>query len=435
MAGKRVTFTIPEPPNDASPQMRQMLAAMKEAVEVRLGRRGDPLEEGVTKRDLIDGGIARLGGQGAGGPLYPTIVESAEARIIPPMPRALSAEGVFGGISLTWDTPYQQYNVHAFAEIWRSDTPDPATRVLIDSSRGQLYFDRIPDSNSTKYYYWVRFLSEFNKEGPFSDAVSATKQADVAEIMGEISGHIDETDLAAAFRTGYTGLKNTVAQQTQTLQVQGTAITQQAEIASNQGQTLGLYGQKLNAQGQAIDQHGNLLGQLSAQYTLRLDVNGYISGFGAYNNGTTSQFAILADTFWIASPGSTGKVKPFILYNGVAYLDSAVIRDGTIQQGKLGPISFGKIVDGAGNPVTTVAGRLRVDMIDVNSLQVTDAMISGVIRSTQVASNGQPRWILDKNGGMAMNSSNGNGRFEMRDNVMKFFDNARLRIQIGDQTL
>ncbi|KII34837.1 hypothetical protein NL64_06110 [Pseudomonas fluorescens] len=392
MAGKKVTFTIPEPPKDASPQMRQMLAAMKEAVEVRLGRRGDPLEEGVTRRDLLEGGIARLGGQG-NGQLVPVTVESAEARIIPPMPVALGAEGVFGGISLTWDTPYQQYNVHAFAEIWRSDKPDPTTRVLLDSSRGQLYFDRIPDSNATKYYYWVRFLSEYNREGPFSNVVSATKQADVAELMADISGHIDEGDLSASFRGTVNGMK--------------TSITQTSQVVEG----------------------------LKAQYTVRLDVNGYISGFGSYNNGTTSEFAILADTFWVASPGSTGKIKPFILYNNVLYLDAAVIRDGTIQQGKLGPISFGKLVDGAGNPVTTVAGRLRVDMIDVNSIQITDANIAGVIRSNQVASNGQPRWILDKNGGMAMNSSNGNGRFEMRDNVMKFFDNARLRIQLGDQTL
>lgn len=421
MTSKRVTFTIPEPPKDASPQLRAMLAAMKEAVEVRLGRRGDPLEEGVTKRDLVEGGIAKLGGQGANGPLFPVVVDSAEARIIPPLPVALSAEGIFGGVSLTWDTPFQQYNVHAFAEIWRSDTSDPTKRILLSSSRGQLYFDRIPDGQETKFYYWVRFISEYNREGPFSGAVSATKLADVKELMAEISGHINEGDLAAAFRDDYTGVKNVILQQTQKLEVQGAAITQQSTI--NQTQADALTGQ------------GKQLGGLAAQHTLRLNVNGYISGYGAYNNGTTSEFAIVADTFWIASSTSGYKAKPFIFFNDVAYLDTVMIRDGTIQQGKLGPISFGKLVDGAGNPVTTVAGRLRVDLIDVNSLQVTDAMFSGVFRSTQVASNGQPRWILDKNGGMAMNSSNGNGRMEMRDNVMKFFDNARLRIQIGDQSL
>jgi len=421
MAAKKVSFTIPEPPKDATPQMRQMLAAMKEAVEVRLGRRGDPLEEGVTKRDLIDGGIARLGGQGAGGPLLPVTVDSPWASIIPPLPVALSAEGIFGGVSLTWDTPFQQYNVHAFAEIWRSETNDPTTRVLLSSSRGQLYFDRIPDGQEVKFYYWVRFISEYNREGPFSAAVSATKLRDVAEIMGEISGHINEGDLAATFRKDFQGVKDVVAQQTKTLSSYGVSITGQATINKTTSDTLNSYGKSI--------------GGLAAQYTLRLNVNGYISGYGAYNDGRTSEFAIVADTFWIASPNDAYKTKPFIFYNGVAYLDTVMIRDGTIQEGKLGPITFGKLVDGAGNSVTTVAGRLRVDMIDVNSLQVTDAMISGVLRSNQVASNGQPRWMLDKDGGMTMNSSNGNGRMEMRDNVMKFFDTQRLRLQLGDQTL
>lgn len=394
MTTRRVTFTIPEPPKDASPQLRQMLAAMKEAVEVRLGRRGDPLEEGVTKRDLVESGIAKLGGQGGSGPLQPVVVEPSEARIIPPAPQSFSAEGVYGGISLSWESPFQQYNVHAFAEVWRSDTPDPATRVLLDSSRGGIYFDRIPDGQETKFYYWIRFVSEYDKEGPFSAMVAATKLRDVTELMAEISGYIDESDLSKAFNSTLTDIKEGVS----------TATTD--------------------------------IGGLKSQYTLRLNVNGYISGYGAYNDGATAQFAILADAFWIAPPGSTGKIKPFIVDNGEVYMDSAVIRDASIQEGKLGPITFGKLVDQTGKPVTTVSGKLLVDLIDVTSLRVTDANISGVIKSTQVDSKGQPRWMLDKNGGMAFNSSNGNGRMEIRDNVMKFFDSAgRLRVQLGDLSL
>lgn len=83
--------------------------------------------------------------------------------------------------------------------------------------------------------------------------------------------------------------------------------------------------------------------------------------------------------------------------------------------------------------MTTLAGKLRADAIDVENLQVTDANFSGVLRSTQVASNGQPRWILDKNGGMALNGSGTSGRMEMRDDVIKVFDNlGRRRVQIGD---
>lgn len=174
-------------------------------------------------------------------------------------------------------------------------------------------------------------------------------------------------------------------------------------------------------------------GKVSAQHTIQLDVNGYVSGYGSYNDGTTADFAVLADRFWIAQPGKPNSAtKPFMVINGVNYLDTAVIRDGSIESGKLGPITFGKIFDDAGNPITTVGGKLRADMIDVDQLQVGDANISGVIQSSQVAGNGRRKWRLDKNGGLEINGSDGGGRMEIRDTHIKVFDGAnRLRVQLG----
>ena len=403
----RSLSNIPEPPRSADPALRSMLSAIKEALEVRLGRRGDPLEEAVTKRELIDSGLAKLR-SAYDGSLDPVTVTPEGAGIMPPVPIGFVAEGVFGGIHLTWENPFEAYNVHAYTEVWRGESNDPAKRLLINSSRGSTFFDRIPDEDAGDYWYWVRFVSEFNREGPFSLPVTARKAADVAKLMEQISGQIDESDLSAVFRADYEGLRGAVAVHDQRLQQQGTSIQQQSAILTG----------------------------LSAQYTLRLNVNGYISGFGAYNSGTTSDFAVVADRFWIAPPGSTGKIKPFIVQGNTVYMDTAMIRDASIQQGKLGPISFGKIIDAQGKPVTTLAGKLRADAIDVESLQVTDANFSGVLRSTQLAANGQPRWILDKNGGMALNGSGTSGRMEIRDTAIKVFDSAgRRRVQIGNLRL
>lgn len=179
---------------------------------------------------------------------------------------------------------------------------------------------------------------------------------------------------------------------------------------------------------------GQVVQGLSAQYTVKMDVNGYASGFGAYNDGQTADFAVLADRFWIARPGvPDSAVKPFMIVGGKTYIDSAFIREASIQEGQLGPISFGKIFDNAGRPVTTVGGKLRADVIDVNSLQVVDANIAGVIKSNIKGSNGQPRWILDKAGGFTMNGAGSSGRLEMRDDVLKVFDSGgRIRVQIGN---
>ena len=412
---------IPEPPKAADPALRSFLTALKEAVEVRLGRRGDPLEEAVTKRELLDAGIARLG-SAYRNDLLPVTIEPEGVRIVPPVPIGFVAEGVFGGIHLTWENPFQAYNVHAYTEVWRGETNDPTKRILINSSRGATFFDRIPDQDAGEYWYWVRFVSEYNREGPFSQPFKAQKEADIGELMAKLSGQIDKSSLSKAFLAEYTGVAETVAQHSQTLTQQGTSITQQALLIKQQGETN-------DAQGKAIT-------GLSAQFTLRLNVNGYVSGFGAYNDGKVSDFAVVADNFWIAPPNSTGRVKPFIVENGVVYIDTARIRDASIQQGKLGPISFGKIIDSAGNPVTTLAGKLRADAIDVASLQVTDANIAGVLKSNAKAANGQPRWMLDKNGGMTLNGSGTQGRMEIRDTVIKVFDSSgRLRVQLGDLTL
>ena len=421
MSAPKKINAIPEPPKAADPALRSFLTALKEAVEVRLGRRGDPLEEAVTKRELLDAGIARLGSAYHNN-LLPVTVEPEGVRIVPPVPIGFVAEGVFGGIHLTWENPFQAYNVHAYTEVWRGETNDPTKRILINSSRGATFFDRIPDEDAGEYWYWVRFVSEYNREGPFSQPFKARKEADIGELMTKLSGQIDKKSLSQAFLAEYTGVAETVAQHSQTLTQQGTSITQHSQLIKQQGETN-------DAQGKAIT-------GLSAQFTLRLNVNGYVSGFGAYNDGKVSDFAVVADNFWIAAPNSTGKVKPFIVENGVVYIDTARIRDASIQQGKLGPISFGKIVGADGKPVTTLAGKLRADAIDVESLQVTDANIAGVLKSNAKANNGQPRWMLDKNGGMTLNGSGSGGRMEIRDTVIKVFDNVgRRRVQIGDLTL
>ena len=50
---------IPRPPSSVDPETRQYLEALAEAVEIRLGRRGDPRDRAVTLRELIDSGLAK----------------------------------------------------------------------------------------------------------------------------------------------------------------------------------------------------------------------------------------------------------------------------------------------------------------------------------------------------------------------------------------
>lgn len=70
---------------------------------------------------------------------------------------------------------------------------------------------------------------------------------------------------------------------------------------------------------------------LAAQYMVKLDVNGYVAGFGLYNNGATSSFTVLADKFAVVTPGRSPQVPFAVDANGV-YMPNAFIRNLTVDK-------------------------------------------------------------------------------------------------------
>ncbi|MHB0820130.1 hypothetical protein ACYCFK_17870 [Stutzerimonas stutzeri] len=91
-------------------------------------------------------------------------------------------------------------------------------------------------------------------------------------------------------------------------------------------------------------------------------------------------FIINAKRFAVRIDPDSGPVFPLIIANvggkPTVVLDTTLIRQASIQEGQLGPITFGKLFDSSGRPVTTVGGKLRADMIDVNGLTVYEANIA-----------------------------------------------------------
>jgi len=330
--------TLPPVPVKAPTELRPLFAAMAEIIETGEGVRGDPLDRKLTLRDLLDGGIANLRTPGnANGGLTPA--KTAIDRSAPPPPSGFSADGsFFGMVNLTWDAP--KYSNHAYTNIYRSETDNFANAQIVGREVGMFYSDKIRDDAIAiqdptllkGYYYWITFVSTSDVEGPPNSAKGTFAQPipDAAYLLSQLSGKVNSSTLSQDLNT------------------------QINQIGSNTS---------------AISAQQKTINGLSAEYSLRLDVNGYVMGFGAYNNGSTADFAVLADRFWIARPGVKGSaVNPFMVIDGKVYIDSAFIRDASIQEGKLGPITFGKIFDTAGNPVTTVGGKLKANYIEVDQL-------------------------------------------------------------------
>ena len=181
------------------------LESMKEALEVRLGRRGDPKDRAVTLRELIDSGLATDLAQepynpNTGATGFAPVRERPGDVVVPPAPTSLTASGLFTDVLLSWNqsTNTAPYGNHAFTEIWRSQAEDLSSAVLVGTTNAFIYTDKGLEYDST-YYYWVRFVSTSNNPGPWSNMASATTIENIAATMERLSEELSNLP-------GYTAL-------------------------------------------------------------------------------------------------------------------------------------------------------------------------------------------------------------------------------------
>ena len=194
---------LPAIPTDASPALKAWMAAMKEALEIRLGRVGDQRDRAITLRELIDSGLAK---DLAFRPYDPNNVDDFTWFVdppdltIPPKPTNFTATGVFTKVILTWTEGWTVFSNFGMTEIYRHTSNALGDATIIDETKAGVYTDSV-DYDST-YYYWVRHRSEGGVVGPFSDMATASTLEDIAATMEEL-----EEELSAL--PGYQALINT----------------------------------------------------------------------------------------------------------------------------------------------------------------------------------------------------------------------------------
>ena len=109
---------------------------------------------------------------------------------------------------------------------------------------------------------------------------------------------------------------------------------------------------------------------LGALYMTKVNVNDVVGGFGIYNNGSFVEAGFDVDRFWVGR--TVNKVKPFIIDNGVVYIDKTRIRTADIDTLKI-----------AGNAVTVPSYAVQSGMATGNG-----SMLS--ICSVYVSNAGNP---------------------------------------------
>jgi len=165
------------------------------------------------------------------------------------------------------------------------------------------------------------------------------------------------------------------------------------------------------------------LGTLEGQYTVKIDANGAVAGFGLANTTTssgnnTSEFYVNADRFAIMGGGSsTTTISPFVVQaeeqtiDGIVvpagvYMDGAFIKNGTITTAQIGTANI---------DTANITGTLSADKISGGTIDASTINIEGV------------------GGTFNIKSSATGARTEMSASRTKVFDSTgQLRVVLGD---
>jgi hypothetical protein len=162
---------------------------------------------------------------------------------------------------------------------------------------------------------------------------SANADSSLAQQISTVRGATD--DNAAAVRNLTTTMTNAdAALAAQISTVQSSTSTQMASVELNMQTQINSTNTWLSGVNDSLGIANGHIGNIGALLTARTSVNGLIGGFGVYNDGYTVESGFDVDTFWIGRTNED-KRKPFIIHNGVVYMDEVYIREATIDTLKL----------------------------------------------------------------------------------------------------
>lgn len=117
---------------------------------------------------------------------------------------------------------------------------------------------------------------------------------------------------------------------------------------------------------------------IGALYTVQVDVNGQVGGFGIHNDGTTIEAGFDVDRFWVGKTNLNRK-KPFIIDNGTVYIDQAMIQKANI---------FNLAIEGKVQSDNYIAGSTGFQIKRDGSFEMNQGVFRGAVEFTS-SPNGQ----------------------------------------------
>ena len=338
----------------------------------------------------------------------------------PSNPLGISAIAVLGGIRIEWDYSASNPEAVAYTVLYRSAINDELLKTNLAVVTGNTYFDQITaaEENGAEayspetWYYWVEVHSVIGTRGELIGPAVATTIPTSTQMIQLLSGQInssllssslnstinqitvtatdlvEEIDRRSSYEIATASLLSAVSDEnaavTAVIASEATTRAAQYEAVATSVNTLqssynGQFSSIAVLQNTVAGENG-----LTAQYSVKLDVNGNVAGFGlyseAYDEASTSTFIVNADRFAITHPGGSvdNSIVPFLVENDTVYINSAVIADATIVEAMItdANITEGKIADAA----------------------ITNAKIKDKISSTDWSDELKTGWQIDKAG-------------------------------------
>jgi len=341
-------------PSSVDLGVKKFAESVKENVDVLLGHRGNPADRAVTWRDLSESNIVTIPASGFTGSPSQITLPTPGLEILDEIqtPTSLTASGAFQNILLGWNLV--AYKGHSHVEIWRhtSDSLSDATLAGISSFNSGVFADNVGSiSTNRNYYYWVRSVNTAGQFSAFNASAGTlgTLAADVSFLLNKLSNAITSSELATSLATPINDIP----------------------------------GIKTDIQ------------SLEGQYSVKIDNNGHVAGFGLSNttvNGTpTSAFIVRADKFAIIDPADTSNnltnspssdVVPFFIDSGDTYIKSAMIKDASITNAKIGTLSADKITAGTLNAARIGTNSLAASKLKIDSNVLTQNASGELILQT-----------------------------------------------------
>lgn len=241
------------------------------------------------------------------------------------------------------------------------------------------------------------------------------------------------TDWTPAPEDGEKATANTQA----TVQTVQRVLAQATGDIKSLGERITTVQSKADGNTAAVQAHAKSINGLEAQYTVKVDVNGKVAGYGLATtpkNGTPeSKFIVNADRFGV---GSTGKadVFPFVVdtqknrvgVNGELVVNGKAIIDrlsaGDIHGDKItaNTLNANRLKAGSVTAREMAAGSITADKLNVNNLSAISANMGNINGGSLNLGNG--RFTVDNNGRVSISAASGNVGLKMTNDKIQFFN-------------